>query len=94
MCRQRRAFLGEVAWETFEIEGSIGRERVKQKDVWGNGGVTIPHTERGGCGDKFSKIAKDQIVRNKLAALNFTLKTWSPDGEFEAGEERPPDRST
>lgn len=50
---------------------------------------------RGGGGrDKFSKIAKDQIVRNKLAALNFTLKTWSPDGEFEAEEERPPDGST
>lgn len=63
MCRQRRAFLGEVAWETFQIEGSIGRERVKQKDVWGNGGVTIPHTESGGWGGVEISLARLQRIR-------------------------------
>lgn len=55
--------MGEVAWETFQIEGSIGRERVKQKDVWGNGGVTIPHTESGGWGGVEISLARLQRIR-------------------------------
>lgn len=33
LARQRRAFLGEVVWESFQTEGATGKERLKQKDM-------------------------------------------------------------
>lgn len=43
-----------------------------------------------GARDKLRRIIKHQTLKNKLVALNFTRSTWSPDGELEVGEEKPP----
>lgn len=53
--------------------------------------MSIPHGT--GARDQFSRVAVDQPMKTKLVALNVTLTIWSPDGEVEAGEERPPDRN-
>lgn len=86
LARQRRAFLGEVVWEPFQTEGAMGKERLKQKVEMME---RLFHTIRG-SEIKLRKIIKHQTLKNKLVALNFTLTAWNPDGELEAGEERPP----
>lgn len=86
LARQRRAFLGEVLWEPFQTEGAMGKERLKQKVEMME---RLFHMIRG-VRDKLRRIIKHQTLKNKLVALNFTLTAWNPDGELEAGEERPP----
>lgn len=64
--------MGEVVWETFQIEGIVGKGRLKkQRHVRGNARVTIPHGE--GAREKFRKLAKGQTMKDELVALHFTL---------------------
>lgn len=47
LTRQREVFLGEVVWQTFHIEGAVGKERFEQKDRSVAMLERLFHTERG-----------------------------------------------